>query len=213
MFAKKETVLYRVCAAQVNADYIENLGVELTELDLEAGPRPKKPLSLKRYYRQMLGKDLDYTWRLLPRLLPQKIPGGNYTGPFAKMLAVLQCTLRGTPIIVQGEELGFTDDTDSFNLKEVDKQELDAVSVLSFYRDLIALRNRATALMQGGIRFTHPWAYGLLSYTRAEDYYIEANLRQKARPSRAPPAALLQLSNYGTGTGRLRPYEARIYKM
>ena len=103
--------------------------------------------------------------------------------------------------------------------KEASDQELDANSVLSFYRELIALRGRAPALIYGALTFLDLKSKALFNYTRilspgGENFYIEVNLSPRSRPSVALGGAEFLLGNYGTGTGeKLRPYEARIYKI
>ncbi len=43
-----------------------------------------------------------------PRMLSKIDPDGTYRGPLSKLLAMIQMTLRGTPFIYQGQELGLT---------------------------------------------------------------------------------------------------------
>ena len=222
---------------------------------------------LKRFYMKHLNVDNGHGWHSLffnnhdnPKMISKIDPDGTYTIPLAKMLAVLQCTLRGTPFIYQGDELGITNGTFSSidDIKDVESlgiyqnliakdvpeaeafkqvlsgtrdharlpmdweearsQELDANSVLSFYRDLIYLRRTAPVLTYGALTFMDQKDNGFLNYTRilsptGNNFYIEVNLLPKARPSEAPEGSEFHLGNYGTGTrSKLRPYEARIYR-
>ena len=181
--------------------------------------------SPKRFYMSRLNVDKGHGWHSLALLNVKRDAKEEYQIPIAKMLAVMQFTLRGTPFIWQGDELGNelgnVAETNSrkqeARKQEARKQELDANSVLSFYHDLIILRKSAQALHYGALTFLNTGKSGILNYTRilsptGENFYIEVNMSPKARASEAPTGLVFELGNYGTGTGKLRPYEARIYK-
>jgi len=192
-----------------------NLSRKLTDSyrnELNLIIKPPVPLAeLKKFYIKHLNADHGHGWNTLTI---NKKDASTIT--IAKMLALLQFTLRGSPLIYQGEELGT-----EFSWEEADKQELDATSVLSFYRDLIALRRSAPALIYGALTFLNQKDTGFLNFSRilsmsGENFYIEANLRNKTQRSKAPDDAEFLLGNYGTTggkEGKLRPYEARIYKL
>ena len=173
--------------------------------------------ALRQFYMSRLNFDNGHGWNSLTfpnykNPIKKSPVKEEYQVPLAKMLAVLQFTLRGTPFMQAGDELG-----SPFDKKEARKQEIDANSILSFYRDLIILRKSARALAYGALTFLDGKKNDCLCYTRilslgGENFYIEVNLSPKARVSTAPKGAEFVLGNYGTGTGRLRPYEARIYK-
>jgi oligo-1,6-glucosidase len=75
--------------------------------------RPYSLPYLKRFYQTHLNADLGHGWNTLffnnhdnPRMVSKIDPDGLYTIPLAKLLAVLQLTLRGTPFLYQGDEAG-----------------------------------------------------------------------------------------------------------
>ena len=183
------------------------------ELNLVVRP-PVALAGLKNFCIKHLNADCGHGWNTL--VLNRQ---DAETIPIAKMLALLQFTLRGSPLIYQGEELGKKGT--EFSWEEADKQELDATSMLSFYRDLIALRRSAPALIYGALTFLNQRDKNFLSFSRilslsSENFYIEANLKNKGRRSKAPESAEFLLGNYGTPggkEGKLKPYEARIYKL
>jgi len=68
---------------------------------------------LKQFYMKHLNADSGHGWHTLffnnhdnPRMISKIDPSGEYAIPLAKLLAVLQLTLRGTPFIYQGDEIG-----------------------------------------------------------------------------------------------------------
>jgi oligo-1,6-glucosidase len=68
---------------------------------------------LKRFYKSHLNAHLGHGWFSLffnnhdnPRMVSKVDPSGLYIIPLAKLLAVLQMTLRGTPFLYQGDEAG-----------------------------------------------------------------------------------------------------------
>src|SRR5690606_14326333 len=91
-----------------------------------------------------------------PRMISKVNPDPQYRTVLGKLLAVIQLTLRGTPFIYQGQELGMINqnfrsiedlrDVESLNLydelcKEMDKEE-------AFQRVLAGSRDHARTLMQ-----------------------------------------------------------------
>jgi len=68
---------------------------------------------LKNFYIKHLNADKGHGWHTLffnnhdnPRMVSKIDPSGEYAKSLAKLLAVLQLTLRGTPFIYQGDEIG-----------------------------------------------------------------------------------------------------------
>ena len=68
---------------------------------------------LKDFYVKHLNADSGHGWHTLffnnhdnPRMISKIDPTGEYAEPLAKLLAILQMTLRGTPFIYQGDEIG-----------------------------------------------------------------------------------------------------------
>jgi oligo-1,6-glucosidase len=93
---------------------------------------------LKRFYRTHLNADLGHGWNTLffnnhdnPRMVSKIDPEGLYTVPLAKLLAVLQLTLRGTPFLYQGDEAGVC----NIDFKSID--EINDVESRGFYAELI----------------------------------------------------------------------------
>jgi oligo-1,6-glucosidase len=83
-----------------------------------------------------------------PRMLSKLDPIGTYRVPLSKLLAVIQLTLRGTPFIYQGDELGAINQP----FKSID--ELRDVESLNLYKDLIKTHtpNQALAKVLTGSR-------------------------------------------------------------
>lgn len=109
--------------------------------------------------------------------------------------------------------IGTDDDCKICNAEE---QISNEGSVWSFYRELISLRKRHTALIYGDIKIVNKKKKDLFTYYRIgenETFYIECNLRNKAirRKGRLPDGVRL-ISNYSeTPEPRLRPYEAAVW--
>jgi len=198
-------------ARMLSDAYREELDLLFTVHHFESFPR------LKRRFMEQLNSDKGHGWHTLffnnfaARLAAKVDAKGIYADRLAKLFAMLQLTLRGTPIVYQGDELGFEND-------DADSQELDATSVLSFYSDLIGIRNASPALVYGALTFPDARGGGFINYTRilsplGDNFYIEANLQARARKSAAPGDAQFLMGNYGSAAAKLRPYEARIYKL
>jgi len=96
------------------------------------------PSYLKRFYVKHLNADRGHGWNTLffnnhdnPRMLSKIDPEGRHGGPLAKLLAVLQLTLRGTPFIYQGDEIGMRNGS----FASID--ELRDVESLGLYAELV----------------------------------------------------------------------------
>ncbi|MCL2362509.1 MAG: alpha-glucosidase [Defluviitaleaceae bacterium] len=94
---------------------------------------------LKDFYVKQLNSDNGHGWHTLffnnhdnPRMISKIDPTGEYAMPLAKLLAVLQMTLRGTPFIYQGDELGA--ENESF----ISMDEIVDVESLGLYKDFLA---------------------------------------------------------------------------
>lgn len=95
------------------------------------------PAYLKRYYlKWMAGMPDNCRMSLFwdnhdnPRMLGKIERGQEYRAVLAKLLAVLQLTLKGTPFLYQGQELGMT------NLPFLSAAELRDVESRNLYREL-----------------------------------------------------------------------------
>jgi oligo-1,6-glucosidase len=93
---------------------------------------------LKHVYMTHLNADLGHGWNTLffnnhdnPRMVSKIDPEGLYTVPLAKLLAVLQLTLRGTPFLYQGDEVGVC------NVKFNSIDEINDIESKNFYAELI----------------------------------------------------------------------------
>ncbi|MBB6646964.1 alpha-glucosidase [Halobellus ruber] len=248
---------------------------------------------LDRWQRGLEG----YAWNTIffenhdqPRSVSRFGDDGEYHYESATALATVVLTLRGTPFVYQGQEIGMTnstfeslesvrdvdtvrnvreliedglienyeairpvveyrsrdnartpmqwDDTphagftdgepwipvnDDYPEINVARQEGSA-SVLSYYRDLIALRRGTDALVRGAYDLFHPDDEQLYVYTRTlegREVVVAINFSDGDRRARLDPLhaeASLLLSNYDDvadapdGAVELRPYEARVYE-
>ena len=70
-------------------------------------------IHLKNFYLKHLNADGGHGWHTLfynnhdnPRMISKIDASGKYASQLAKLLAVLQFTLRGTPFVYQGDEIG-----------------------------------------------------------------------------------------------------------
>jgi len=93
---------------------------------------------LKRVYQTHLNADLGHGWNTLffnnhdnPRMVSKIDPEGLYTIPLAKLLAILQLTLRGTPFLYQGDETG------TCNVKFSSIDEIADIESKNLYAELI----------------------------------------------------------------------------
>jgi oligo-1,6-glucosidase len=93
---------------------------------------------LKQFYQTHLNADCGHGWNTLffnnhdnPRMLSKIDPDGEYAEALARLLAVLQLTLRGTPFIYQGDEIG------SRNEPFASIEELRDVERLNLYAELV----------------------------------------------------------------------------
>jgi oligo-1,6-glucosidase len=246
----------------------------------------------KQYMTDWMAHYGTHTWMALfyenhdnPRMISKVNPDPQYRLVLGKLLAAMLLTLRGTPFIYQGQELGMinTDfksigalrDVESINLyaeliktmsaadafkkilagtrdhARVPMQWSDGISagftepesaapwiaagddcalcnaaaqaedknsVLNYYRTLIDLRKKHSALVYGAIKIVRKGEKDLFAYWRTDgkdSFYIECNLGNKPKPRKVrPPGAALILSNYSAAPEQhLRPYEAVIWRI
>jgi len=93
---------------------------------------------LKRFYVTHLNEDRGHGWNTLfynnhdnPRMLSKIDPEGEHSEPLARLLAILQLTLRGTPFLYQGDEIGMKNG----NFASID--EIRDVESLGLYAELV----------------------------------------------------------------------------
>jgi oligo-1,6-glucosidase len=178
-----------------------------------------------------------------PRMVSKVDHSHKYKAELAKLLGLIQLTLRGTPFIYQGQELGltncpFTDITQLRDVESINKyhalcremQPADAFrkvvagsrdharapidwslaennAVLAFYQKTIALRK---TMVYEPIEFKYEKKRGLLCYRRGA-YLIVCNLSAGELAAPREAAGTPVLSNYSGASGKLRPYEGRLY--
>jgi oligo-1,6-glucosidase len=94
---------------------------------------------LKQFYITHLNADKGYGWNALffnnhdnPRMVSKVDHSGEYAQPLAKLLAVLQLTLRGTPFLYQGDEYG------ARNVRFISAEEFQDVESRNRYAELAA---------------------------------------------------------------------------
>jgi len=93
---------------------------------------------LKKFYITHLNDDKGHGWNTLffnnhdnPRMVSKIDPSGRYTDQIARLLAVLQLTLRGTPFLFQGDETGVC------NVPFRSMDEIKDVESIGMYEELL----------------------------------------------------------------------------
>ena len=145
---------------------------------------------------------------------------------FARVLAGTRDHARTPVQWTAGPHAGFSqaepwirgdgDEATGWNAQD---EAADPDSVLSFYTAMIALRRAHRALTDGEVRFVGTTRRDYLGYLRTcedETVFVECNLSaHPVRRERRPGAFTLLASNYPTVAldGRLRPYEAAVYRV
>ena len=213
-----------------------------------------------------------------PKMCSKIDKSGRYAERLNKLLATLQMTLKGTPYIYQGNEIGMIDypftsideyrDIESINLyndlkakgvKEkkilkkllygsrdhartpmqwnseanagftkgtpwigvnpnyracnVEVEEKDERSTLSFYRRIISLRKQNKALVYGDFKQLNT-DRNVFAYIREKDeqkFMVIMNLTSRERSYPFKVEGKLLSSNYDSYSNRLRAYEANVF--
>ena len=148
------------------------------------------------------------TWRLMRASIVERE---------ARAAAVLTLTLRGTPFLGMGEELGFEDPvlTVESPVRSVAAQQADVQSMLWLYRKLLAARRSSPALHRGSQRMLDA-PQGVLAWERraeAEAREIWINFEPLAIdiPARGEVVVASQGRDEGFEfSGRLEPHEAVV---
>jgi len=185
-----------------------------------SGDNPHHLAHMRNYFHKNLNADLGHGWHALfynkndsPRMLCKIDPAGQYAEPLAKMLAVLQFTLRGTPFIEYGDEIGARDYT-ALQWDEAARQQEVNESVLRFYKKIIALRKKTPACIYGALEFVNMQDERMLCFRRLHDegsVFVEVNLTDAIVTSVNPEGAMFVLGNYRNLISEMQPYEARVY--
>ncbi len=240
---------------------------------------------LKAYYTNWMQNYGDDCWMALffenhdnPRMTSKVNPNPEYRDTLGKLLAMIQLTLKGTPFLFQGQELGMVnadfssidqfrdveginlyhemlaktnspdealkritcgsrdhartpvqwskehyggfstagpwlymgDDYQKYNIQEELKNPL---SILNFYKRLIAIRKRDQTLVYGEFLPVAEKKKNIFCYYRElgdTKYYVELNLTEKPqrRPLKCDSTELI-VTNYESCAHVLRAYEAK----
>ncbi|MGM0899048.1 MAG: alpha-glucosidase [Bacillota bacterium] len=122
-----------------------------------------------------------------------------------------------------GQNAGFTGGTPwipvnpNFNWLNVEAQQQDDQSVLSFYKKMIRLRKQHEALVYGRTHLAFlecPFIYAYIREYGEEQYMIISHLDDDTCMWWSPLVGELLLSNYDSQLeGKLQPYEARVYRL
>ena len=241
---------------------------------------------LKKYLITWTENYTNYCWQSLfyenhdnPRMISKITKDDAYRNVLAKLLAAIQLTLKGTPFIYQGQEIGSVNqrfksiddmrDIESINLYQeltsslseeealkkvlagsrdhartpvqwnekkfagfstvkpwiegdedykhvnIESQLQDSTSVLNFYKQLIQLRKKYSALIYGEVEFIDKNKKNSFNFFRKgkkEMLFITCNLGKKYEKKRKVPENYqVLLSNYLITENYLRPYEVIIY--
>ncbi len=213
----------------VSIGYIPNIGLERAklmttkernELNMVFGhigdvEKPYSLYNLKRYllrWQQLPGSSwggiaFDFNTRMLHRLQPRWL----YRERVAELLAVLMMTMRGTPIIKQGQELGLSTECATATNDEIECGTIDC------YQSLTELRKENKGLVYGDFIPVFKRAKDYFAYFRQyrdERYFIECNLTEHPISRRGEIIRMTPLyCSYGDFTSVLRPYESNIYRI
>lgn len=153
-----------------------------------------------------------------PRALSRFGNDKEYRLESAKMLATFLLTLRGTPYIYQGEEIGMIN---------VAQAENDKGSIYHYYQDMIKLRKDNLVLVYGGFELLVWEDEKVFAYLRgdeAEQFLVVLNFSGDETRFLWPEGGAyksqeLVISNYVDHKLNticdinLRPFEARVYKL
>lgn len=99
----------------------------------------------------------------------------------------------------------------------VEAQKDDPMSVLNFYKQLIALRRNLPVLIYGYYNLEESPCDAIYAYSRSDastKILVVSNLSAKPCPWKSDKDAELLLGNYKSlHNGELRPFEARVYRL
>lgn len=137
----------------------------------------------------------------------------------AKLLCGLNLSLKGIPFIYEGEEIGMIKDAESYSANankafiNVEAENADEESILSFYKSMIKFRKNSTALSEGTYRkvASPNDVYIFTRESKEERLYIYCNLTSTVKPVEFYGDRII-FCNYDDESedNALRPYEYRI---
>jgi alpha-glucosidase len=144
----------------------------------------------------------------------------------ARLLALMQLTLRGLPVVYYGDELGLEADARAaMPWAELAAHERDPESLVQLYRHLIHLRTTCEPLIEGDYRALESDNSEVMMYARESPggkCYVLLNFSDHPQTVRLRQigqwiAGTHQLHGSGerhtTGSIQLAPYEGRLYEM
>lgn len=195
-----------VAACQTGAlNSVFHLGVSKLSFD-EMNEDSADPVDLNDYkkWTQERIEDIPSYWPVISMETVKGIPLAklaekehNLQRKSAELLLLLQCTLRGTPYLMQNDISGH----------------------IEFLQKLLKLRKEYPALAGGKIQMMNERLYDLFTFVREDkngnQIYIECNLsaNEQVIPYGRPENAERIISNYEGTTAVLRPYEATAYRV
>lgn len=194
-------------AASRTSGVQQSMNLVLTALDME-GLQTEDPMHVDlndfKFWIQDRYMDIPFYWPMLGwhtvngRGMAQAVTEQEeQRKAAARLLAVLSCTLRGTPYI----------------------QEKEIAGMEEFWKELLKIRKNYIALRSGEIQMKNETLYDLMTFKRtAEDgscIFVECNLSSNNGivPCNRPDQAQLLLSNYKEISQILRPYEVNLYQI
>ena len=153
----------------------------------------------KKYMIKWQEEYPNYCWQSLfyenhdnPRMVSKVNPDPKYREKLAKLLAGIQLTLKGTPFIYQGQEIGMVNQ----NFKSID--QLRDVESLNLYEELMELQSRSKEVafakvlagsrdhartpvqwndkIYGGFSYRKPWIVGDEDFKK---WNVESQLEDK----------------------------------
>lgn len=108
-----------------------------------------------------------------PRMVSKIDPAGKYTDAIEELLAVMQFTLKGTPFIFQGDEMGLT------NLPFEDISELNDVESKNYYQQLLESGKTPKEAWQTILAGTRDHVRQMLPWN---NQIVPAHLKQNIHP-------------------------------
>lgn len=99
-----------------------------------------------------------------PRMVSKIDPEGKYTREIQELLAVMQFTLKGTPFIYQGDEMGLT----NYDFHSID--ELNDVESINYYQELLDKGKTKEEAWNTILAGTRDHARVMLPWNAGEDF-------------------------------------------
>ena len=126
------------------------------------------------HYGNQCWMSLFYNNHDNPRMVSKIDPEGNYTAAIEELLAVMQFTMKGTPFVFQGDEMGLT------NLPFQNMSELNDVESKNYYQELLANGKSEEEAWKTILAGTRDHVRQMLPWNAAE---VPAHLQQTIQPA------------------------------